>query len=121
FQTFRAEALTTAAAPKADYQVRNTGDIGNQLQMLKALELSEADHVALMDACRARNIEFMSTPFESDSARFLIETLNVTRLKVASGEITNGPLLLQMARSHKPIIISTGMSTLQDVREALGV
>ena len=121
FQTYRAELLTTPAAPKADYQARNTGAGGNQFHMLKALELSEADHHALIGACRARGIEFMSTAFESMSARFLVETLNVARLKVASGEITNGPLLLQLARSHRPIILSTGMATLQEVREALGV
>ncbi|TAL04683.1 MAG: N-acetylneuraminate synthase [Rhodospirillaceae bacterium] len=121
FQTFRSELLTTARAPKAAYQARNTGEGGNQLAMLKALELSVADHEALVVACRARGIEFMSTPFEPESARFLVETLNVARLKVASGEITNGPLLLQLARSHKPIVLSTGMATLQEVREALGV
>lgn len=121
FQTFRAEALTTAATPKADYQARNTGEAGNQLAMLKALELSIEDHCVLMEACRVHGVEFMSTPFEADSARFLIETLNVQRLKVASGEITNGPLLLQLARSHKPIILSTGMSTLEEVKTALGV
>jgi N-acetylneuraminate synthase len=121
FQTFRAELLVTAAAPKADYQTRNTGADGNQLAMLKALELSATDHEALVTACRSRGIEFMSTAFEADSARFLIDTLNVKRLKVASGEITNGPLLLQLARSHKPLILSTGMSTLAEVREALGV
>jgi N-acetylneuraminate synthase len=121
FQTFRAEEIATAAAPKADYQQRNTGAAGNQLAMLKALELSVADHEALMAACRKRNIEFMSTAFDADSARFLIDVLNVRRLKVASGEITNGPLLLQLARSHKPLILSTGMSTLAEVREALAV
>jgi N-acetylneuraminate synthase len=121
FQTFRAEALTTAATPKAAYQLRNTGTDQNQLEMLKALELSDETHRALMAKCRALNIEFMSTPFEADSARFLIEDLNIPRLKVASGEITNGPLLLQFARSHKPIILSTGMSTLEEVKIALGV
>jgi N-acetylneuraminate synthase len=83
--------------------------------------LSVEDHHALLDACRAQGIEFMSTPFETESARFLIEALNVPRLKVASGEITNGPLLLRLARSHKPIVLSTGMSTLEEVRTALGV
>jgi N-acetylneuraminate synthase len=121
FQTFRAEDLATSAAPKAAYQTRNTGDGGNQLAMLKALELSAEDHHVLQKACRDRGLAFMSTPFDGDSARFLIDVLNVDCLKVASGEITNGPLLLQMARSHKPIILSTGMSTLDEVRAALGV
>ncbi len=121
FQSFKADRMTSTAAPKADYQTRNTGESGGQLAMLKALELSQADHFRLRDACVAHGIEFMSTPFEADSARFLIDTLKVKRLKVASGEITNAPLLLQLARSGKPIILSTGMSTLDDVRAALGV
>jgi len=121
FQTFRAEDLVTSAAPKAAYQERNTGDGGNQLSMLKALELSADQHRVLIKACRGRGLDFMSTPFDSASATFLIDVLNVERLKVASGEITNGPLLLQMARSHKPIILSTGMSVLDEVRMALGV
>jgi N-acetylneuraminate synthase len=121
FQTFKAEHLAAAHAPKAEYQTRNTGEAGGQLAMLKALELSAADHEAIIAASRAVQIEFMSTPFEADSAQYLIAQANVKRLKVASGEITNGPLLLQMARSHKPIILSTGMSTLAEVKEALGV
>jgi N-acetylneuraminate synthase len=121
FQSFKAEDLAAASAPKADYQMRNTGEAGGQLAMLKALELSEADHRALQAACAAADIEFMSTPFEAESAALLIDKLDVARLKVASGEITNAPLLLQMARAKKPIVLSTGMSTLDDVRAALGV
>ena len=121
FQSFKADRVVSAAAPKADYQTRNTGEAGGQLAMLKALELSEDHHRILADACAAHGIEFMSTPFEADSARFLIEAIKVKRLKVASGEITNAPLLLQLARSGKPIVLSTGMSTLEDTRAALGV
>ena len=121
FQTFRADLITTATAPKADYQSRNTGGGGDQHSMLKALELSAEDHHVLTAACRDHGIEFMSTPFDSESARFLVESLNVVRLKVASGEITNGPLLLDMAHTHKPLVLSTGMSSLQEVRDALGV
>ncbi|MDX2224292.1 MAG: N-acetylneuraminate synthase [Rhodospirillaceae bacterium] len=121
FQSFRTELEVTRTAPKADYQARNTGDAGSQFAMLKALELSEPDQRALMDACAAAGIEFMSTPFDPVSAAFLIGAPAVKRLKVASGELTNGPLLLQLARSGKPIVLSTGMADLDDVRAALAV
>lgn len=121
FQTFKAERLVTALAPKAEYQARNTGSEGGQFEMLKALELSERDHDVLLGACEDAGIEFMSTPFDAESARFLADKAGVKRLKVASGEITNAPLLLEMARCGKPIILSTGMSTLEDIEAALGV
>ena len=121
FQTFKAKRLAAADAPKADYQIRNVGAAGDQVAMLKALELSEADHAALIAACAGQRIEFMSTPFDLESAHYLIQTAKVKRLKVASGEITNGPLLLELARSHKPIILSTGMANLEEVKQALGV
>ncbi len=121
FQSFRAEKIATALAPKADYQTRNTGAAGGQLDMLRALELSDDDHHSLFAACQTAGIEFMSTPFDTDSVRFLAGTLGVKRLKVASGEITNAPLLLEMARTGLPVILSTGMSTLEDVEAALGV
>ena len=120
FQSFKTEALAAASAPKAAYQKRQTGG-GSQQAMLKALELSEADQKTLYAACRHQNIEFMSTPFDLASAKFLMGPLDVARLKVASGEATNGPLLLALARSAKPIILSTGMCTLDEVRAALGV
>ncbi len=121
FQTFKAERLAAVNAPKADYQIRTTGAAGDQLAMLKALELSDADHAAIIASCAEHGIEFMSTPFDIESARYLIDTARVRRLKVASGEITDGPLLLELARSHKPIILSTGMATLEEVKHALGV
>ncbi len=121
FQSFKAEKIATALAPKADYQLRNTGAAGGQIEMLKALELSDDAHHRLLAACQRANIEFMSTPFDTDSVRFLAGTLGVKRLKVASGEITNAPLLLEMARTGLPVILSTGMSTLEDVEAALGI
>ena len=121
FQSFITELQVTRAAPKAQYQRRNTGSGGSQFKMLKKLELSFTDQRKLMVACRRAGIEFMSTPFDPTSARFLIKARAVKRLKVASGEITNAPLLLDMARSRKPIVLSTGMSNLDDVRRALGV
>lgn len=121
FQTFKADNIATATAPKADYQIRNTGAGNGQLGMLEALELSDDDHHQLYEASESAGIEFMSTPFDLDSVRFLASGLGTKRLKVASGEITNAPLLLEMARAGRPIILSTGMSTLEDIELALSV
>ncbi len=121
FQSFKSEKLATPWTQKADYQARNTNAEGGQLEMLKAFELSNDDHHRLFETCRDAGIEFMSTPFDTDSVRLLSDVVGVRRLKVASGEITNAPLLLEMARTDKPVILSTGMSTLEDVETALGV
>lgn len=120
FQTFQAAKLVTATAPKAKYQVDNLREGGNQFEMLKRLELSEADHHALVMHCRSRGIRFMSTAFDTDSLRFL-GTLDMPALKVPSGDITCGPLLWQAARLRKPLIVSTGMSSLAEIEDALGV
>lgn len=120
FQTFRADRLVTAKAPKAGYQVANTQDAGSQLAMLCRLELSHADHRALIARCSERGIRFMSTAFDSQSLAFLA-TLEMPAVKIPSGDITCGPLLLQAARLRKPLIMSTGMSTLSEVEQALGV
>lgn len=121
FQTFRAEALVSGSAPKAAYQKRTTGSSGSQFQMLKKLELDEAAHRALASHCRSRGIQFLSTPFDEESIELLDQRIGVPLIKVSSGEITNGPLLLSAARTGKPIILSTGMSTLNEVRMALEV
>lgn len=121
FQSFKAHNIVTAQAPKARYQERNTGLATSQLAMLEALELSEDDHHHLVSVCDKVGIEFMSSPFDIESAHFLSRSIGVRRLKIGSGEITNAPLLLEMARSGRPIILSTGMSTLEDVEGALGV
>ncbi len=121
FQTFRADLLATGSAPKADYQIRQTGDEKSQSHMLKELELDEAEFEALADHCVKRDIEFMSTPFDEQSIGFLTNRLNVQRLKVSSGDITNGPMLLSMAQTGLPIILSSGMSTLEELEQALGV
>ena len=121
FQTFKPEALASHYAAQADYQIRNEGDSGSQLAMLKRLALSFDDHHALLARCKERDIEFLSSPFDSDSARFLIDEIKLPRLKLGSGELTNGPLLLQVAEANRPLIISTGMATLDEIHEALGV
>ncbi|MGJ3259924.1 MAG: N-acetylneuraminate synthase [Rhodospirillales bacterium] len=121
FQTFSAEALASETAPKAAYQNETTDAGESQLDMLRRLELSHALHVELRDYCATKNIAFMSSPFDLDSVRFLAEDLKLPTLKVPSGEITNGPFLLEVARTGCGIILSTGMSTLDEVRTALGV
>jgi N-acetylneuraminate synthase len=120
FQTFKAAKLVTASATKADYQVVNMKEAGTQLSMLQRLELSEQDHHRLVAHCRDAGIRFMSTAFDAESLAFLA-TLGMPALKLPSGDITCAPLLLQAARLHMPLIVSTGMSTLADIEEALGV
>ena len=120
FQTFKADLLATAKAAKADYQVTNTQEAGSQLAMLRRLELAPADHPALLARCRERGIRFMSTAFDAESLAFLA-TLDMPAIKIPSGDITCGPLLLQASRLRRPLIVSTGMSTLADIEQALGV
>lgn len=120
FQTFRAEKLASAAAPKAAYQARETGKSQSQLEMLRALELSESAHRELLQHCAERGIEFMSSPFDMDSLAFLV-SLGVRQVKLGSGELTNAPMLLAVAETGLPLILSTGMSTLAEVEAALGV
>ena len=120
FQTFKAENVVSRAAPKADYQKATTDATESQLEMIRRLELDRSSHEALFAYCRGRNLEFMSTPFDGESVDLLVK-LGVARLKVSSGEITNAPLLLKMARTGLPIIISTGMASLGEVEAALGV
>jgi N-acetylneuraminate synthase len=121
FQTFRGEDLATARAPKAAYQARTTGSRESQLQMLKKLELGPAAHRTLIARCQRRGLDFISSPFDAASMRLLTHTLRLPVLKIPSGEITNGPLLLQAARSGRRIILSTGMSVLAEIEAALGV
>jgi N-acetylneuraminate synthase len=121
FQTFKAERVVTSSAPKAEYQQRTIEGADSQLAMLRRLELDETMHLALLQRCNERGIEFLSTPFDVESLDFLVKRIGVKRLKVPSGEITNGPLLLAAARSGLPILLSTGMSTLAEIADALQV
>lgn len=121
FQTFKADKVVSRFASKAEYQTRNTGNTESQLEMVKKLELDEEQHMVLAEYCRKRGIEFISTPFDLGSVDFLANVVNVARIKIPSGEITNGLMLLKCARTGKPIILSTGMSTLDEVETALGV
>ncbi len=119
FQTFKADKLVRKGAAKAEYQQRTTGG-GDQHSMLRSLELSDELHRKLLERCAARGIEFMSTAFDEDSADFLVG-LGMGRLKIPSGELTNHPFLAHLAAKNLPIILSTGMSTLDEVREATAV
>ena len=121
FQTFKAEKIISKYAPKADYQKKTSAETESQLEMVKKLELDEEAHHILIEHCRLKKIEFLSTPFDFDSIDLLAHTLNLPRLKLPSGEITNGPYLLHVAQTGKPVILSTGMSTLGEVETALGV
>ncbi|SDI30665.1 N-acetylneuraminate synthase [Alteribacillus bidgolensis] len=121
FQTFKTEQMILPQAPKAVYQMQNTDLNKSQYEMIKKLELDQQMHYILKEYCLQRKIQFMSTPFDTESLDFLVNTLHIPRIKIASGEITNAPLLLQAARSQKNIILSTGMSTLGEIEEALGV
>jgi N-acetylneuraminate synthase len=120
FQTFRAESLATRSAHKAAYQERTTAANESQFEMLQRLELDVADHRMLIDHCKQIGIQFLSSPFDEQSADLLAE-MDLPLYKVPSGEITNHPFLEHIARMGKPIILSTGMSTLGEVEEAIGV
>lgn len=119
FQSFSADKLVGVSAEKAEYQKRGTGE-GSQHAMLKALEMSDALHEALVARCAAAGIEFMSTPFDEDAADMLVG-LGMRRIKVPSGEITNHPFLRHLAGKDRPLIVSTGMATMAEIADALDV
>lgn len=121
FQTFRAEALTVDTAEKAKYQKHTTDAEESQREMLRALQLPPDAYRALRRYCAERELSFLSSPFDQQSVPFLVEDCQVPRLKIPSGEITNAPLLLAAAHTGRPVILSTGMSTLGEVEAALGV
>jgi N,N'-diacetyllegionaminate synthase len=117
FQTFRAEAIVTRSAAKADYQVQTTGATESQYEMLRRLELDEAAHVELVRVCQACGIAFLSTAFDFQSLDLLIR-LGVHVWKIPSGEITNLPYLRRIGGLRQQVILSTGMSTLPEIQAA---
>ncbi len=121
FQTFKAEKIATLKAPKAEYQTNTTDSSESQFEMIKKLELNIPGHKKLIEYCQMREIQFLSTPFDLESVTLLADTFDLPQLKIPSGEITNAPLLLKAARTNKPIILSTGMSTIGEIEMALGV
>ena len=118
FQTFKAEKLVSKTADKAAYQKKTTSKNESHYEMLRRLELDEEDHQELMNHCRKRKITFLSSPFDEASAD-LLERMGIRMFKIPSGELTNLPFLQHIAKKNKPIIMSTGMSTLEEVEEAL--
>ncbi|MBS7198003.1 MAG: N-acetylneuraminate synthase [Bacteroidales bacterium] len=121
FQTFRSENLVTGRACQAGYQQRNLDSTSpSQLQMLKQLELSRDDHYELITYCKEKNVAFLSTAFDFDSIDFLAE-LNLGLWKIPSGEITNYPYLRRVASYGGPVILSTGMSELAEIKAAMEV
>ncbi|AXT48972.1 MULTISPECIES: N-acetylneuraminate synthase [Chromobacterium] len=121
FQTFKASSLVAKHASKAAYQKRATDPEESQLDMIRKLELGEQEHEHLIAHCHNRGIAFMSTPFDSESLALLTGRFGLEIIKVSSGDITNAPFLLEIARSARQVILSTGMSTLSEVEAALGV
>lgn len=118
FQTFRAEKIASANAPKAPYQIETTGSGESQRDMIARLELSHDDHAMLAEECVARGIGFFSTGFDPASIDLLV-SLGVDRIKIPSGELVNRILLEHAAAKRLPIILSTGMAELSEVAEAV--
>ncbi len=121
FQSFNANTLATNTLPKANYQIAQTGASETQLEMLKVLELSKKDHHRIINHCKKRKIEFLSTPFDHQSLSFLVSELGLPYIKIGSGDLTNGPLLLKASNFRTPIILSTGMASLSEIEEALSI
>lgn len=117
FQTFRAEDLVVPGAPTAQYQARQTGQ-QDQFAMLQRLELTTAQHEAIKRHCDAIGIEFFSTPFSVEAVDLLVQ-LGVRRIKLSSGELTHRALVERAAAARLPLLVSTGMATMEEIREAL--
>jgi N,N'-diacetyllegionaminate synthase len=121
FQTFKADTIVSPSAKKADYQSKNTGDNAqSQYEMLKNLELSEQDHHELMAHCEMKNVQFLSSAFDVEGVSYLAR-LGLKLFKIPSGEITNFPYLRAIAKTNKPVILSTGMASLEDIHKAISV
>lgn len=118
FQTFVAEDLVVPGAPTAEYQTRETGHT-DQYKMLRSLELTAEQHKVIFEHCRHIGIEFFSTPFSIAAVDMLVR-LGVQRIKLSSGELTHRSLVEHAAKAALPLIISTGMATMEEIREALG-
>ena len=121
FQSFKADKLVSPIAKKAEYQIKNLKDKDDfQYQMLKRLELSEEDHEELILYCKTKNVKFFSTAFDVDGVSYL-SSLNLDAFKIPSGELTNFPYLKAIAQTGLPVILSTGMATLEEIGESISV
>ena len=114
FQTFKAKNLVTKNTAKAEYQLKNTGNNESQYDMLKRLELSYEDHVELINYCSFKKVNFLSTGFDIESLKMLFD-LGIDLIKIPSGEISNVPLLRFIGSKNKDVIVSTGMSTMEEI------
>lgn len=120
FQTYISENIVSKDAQKAEYQKQQSNSEESQYEMLKKLELSFEDFVELKNYCKTRNIEFLSTAFDLESIDFL-NSLDMNKWKIPSGEITNLPYLIKIARYNTPIILSTGMSDMNEIKVAISI
>lgn len=120
FQTCKPEAVISRYAEKAEYQKETTGEADNQLEMVRKITLSYDNFVLLKKYCDDQNMKFLSTPFDLDSIDFL-EELGCDIWKVPSGEITNYPYLVKIAKTGKPVIMSTGMSNMEEIKAAINL
>lgn len=121
FQTFKADRLVSRSAGKAQYQKASTDPKESQFEMLRKLELSNEDHVILVQEAQKRGIHFLSTAFDTESMDFLVSQTGIRHIKIPSGEAINAPFLLHAARKNLPVLLSTGMCTLADIEQALAV
>lgn len=119
FQTFKTKNLVTKDARKAEYQIKNSGE-ESQYEMIKKLELSPDEFWEIAKYAEDKGIIFLSSPFDAESVD-LLDKIDIPAFKIASGEITNFPLLKCIAKKQKPVILSTGMSTIGEVEEALNL
>jgi N,N'-diacetyllegionaminate synthase len=121
FQTWTAEGLVSKSARMADYQVRNTGVSQSQFEMLKKFEMSVADQIKVIEYCREKGIDFLSSPFDIPSIDVIADIYNLKRIKIPSGEITNFPYLRHVGSRGMSLIISTGMASLGEIEAALEI
>ena len=120
FQTFKAKNLALKTAEKAEYQTKNVGSGISQFDMLKQLEISEANHLELKAYAEQKGIAFLSSAFDTEGLAYL-ESLDIPLIKIPSGEITNLPYLQKVAAIGKPVILSTGMSNMVEIKDAMAV
>ena len=121
FQTFRAESLVSMGTPKVEYQKSTTSSDETHYEMIKKLELSLNDHFVLKDYCQEKEISFLSTPYDLESARFLHEEINVEMFKTASADLVDIPLHDYIASSGKPALVSVGMANLGEIENTLSI
>lgn len=119
FQTFKAELIVTKDAKQADYQSQNIGKVESQFDMLKRLELTEKDFYELKKYCEKKGIEFLSTPHSEIWSVDLLENLDISCYKIGSGDLTNIPILKYIAKLEKPVILSSGMANMEEIKEGI--